>query len=320
MKDSISSFTGTVKEEIIAKPFEDARVKTLLSAFFKVNGRYLISNKTSRLELKSEYAKIAKYLYVQIKRLYGIDPRFAYTQTARFGKKTTYHVIIEQAVEDILADLNISFTGAFSLRDYLRTDDQIAGYLAGVFLAAGSVNHPESSNYHLEMASPDGNFINEVARLLGHYKKVRFEPKITMRRAQTVVYLKKSDQIADFLIMIGATDATLEYENIRVTRDFSNSDNRWQICETANMERTIKAAANHIEDIKHLEGLIGLDHLPNEKMTVLARLRLEDESASLLELAVRMSDILGKPISKSNVNHLLRAIRQLARRYQTDGR
>jgi len=316
MKDPLHSFTGTVKEEIISKPFEDARVKALLAAFFKANGRYFISNRETRLELKSEYAKIAKYLYMQIKRLYGLDPRFAYTQTSRFGKKTTYHVIIESDIDRLLDDLNLSFTGTFTLRDFLRNDDQIAGYLSGVFLATGSVNHPESSNYHLEMASPDPSFIGEVSKILVRYKKVKFEPKITMRRQQHVIYIKKSDQIADFLIMIGATDATLEYENIRVSRDFANSDNRWQICETANMEKTIKAAAGHIEAIKFLDGLVGIDKLPNEKMTLLARLRLEDESASLIELAERMSATLGKPVSKSNVNHVFRAIKQLAERYQ----
>ncbi len=311
-----TSFTSLVKEEIITKPYVDGRIKALLSAFCKANGRYLISNKESRLELKSEHAKIAKYIYVQITRLYHLEARFAYTQSTRFGKRTTYHVIIETKVEEILADLNLSFTGTFSLRDYLKNDDQIAGYLAGVFLATGSVNDPESSNYHLEMASADEAFMLEITRMIARYKAVRFEPKTTKRRQHTVAYLKKSDQIADFLIILGATDSTLEFESVRVARDFANSDNRWEICETSNMRKTIAAAASQIQAIRFLDGLIGIDHLPSEKMTQLARLRLDDESASLAELAERMGASLGKVVSKSNVNHLFRAIMALAERYR----
>jgi hypothetical protein len=148
-------------------------------------------------------------------------------------------------------------------------------------------------------------------------KAVRLEPKIIKRRSNYVIYLKKSDQIADFLILIGATDATLEFENVRVARDYANSDNRWQICETANMEKTIRAAAHQLEDIKFLDQLFGIDQLPNEKMIALAKLRLDDESASMLELSKRLAEILGKPVSKSSVAHVFRAIHGLADRYRS---
>jgi hypothetical protein len=316
MNRKITSFTSLVKEEIITKPFVPARLKALIAAFFKANGRYLISNRETRLELKSEHAKIAKYLYVKIKELYDIDARFAYTQSKRFGRRTTYHVIIENGVEAILQDLNLSFQETLDLRERLKSDDEVAGYLAGVFLASGSVNDPESSNYHLEMTSDNEGFLNEIAKLMARHRTVRLDPKIIIRRNHHVVYLKKSDQIADFLILIGATDATLEFESVRVARDFSNSDNRWQICETANMEKTIKAAERQLDDIKFLEKLIGLDHLPNPKMIALARLRLEDESASLIELSERLAQAIDRPVSKSNVAYLFRGLHQLADKYR----
>ncbi len=316
MNRKITSFTSVVKEEIITKPFVPARLKALVAAFFKANGRYLISNRETRLELKSEHAKIAKYLYVTIKALYGIDPRFAYTQNKRFGKRTTYHVLIEHGVESILQDLKLSFNETFDLREQLKSDDEVAGYLAGIFLATGSVNDPESSNYHLEMSGDNEAFLIEVSKLMARHRSVRLEPKMTKRRNQHVIYLKKSDQIADFLILIGATDATLEFESVRVARDFSNSDNRWQICETANMEKTIKAASKQLEDIKFLDRLIGLEHLPNPKLVALAHLRLDDESASMIELAARLSEAMDRPVSKSNVAHLFRNLHQLAEKYR----
>ena len=316
MINRVSSFTSIVKEEIISKPFEDERIKSLLASFLKANGRYYISNKESRIELQSEHAKIAQYLYTQLKRIYQINGRFAYSQTKRFAKKMTYHVIIEEKVDHILHDLNISFLQPLSLKDFLKNDDQIAGYIDGIFLALGSVNHPESSNYHLEMASEDDHLMNELLRLLKRYKPSRFEFKTIKRRYQTVLYLKKSDQIADFLIFLGATDATLEYESIRVSRDYINSDNRWQNCETANMEKTIMTAQQQIKDINFLDELVGIDNIANEKAIALAHLRLEDESASYSELANRLQEQINKPVSKSNVAHLFRYIKQLANRYR----
>jgi DNA-binding protein WhiA len=109
---------------------------------------------------------------------------------------------------------------------------------------------------------------------MARHRSVRLEPKMTKRRNQHVIYLKKSTN-RRFFDLIGATDATLEFESVRVARDFSNSDNRWQICETANMEKTIKAASKQLEDIKFLDRLIGLEHLPNPKLVALAHLRLE---------------------------------------------
>ena len=316
MNRKVSSFTSSVKEEIITKPFTTRRKQALLAGFFKTNGRYIISNTGNRLELRSEYAKIAKFIYVALKDMYGIDPHFAYTKVRRFGTKTVYHVVIEMGVERILEDLNLAFVDNDSLREYLKNEDEIAGYLSGIFLATGSVNDPDSSNYHLEVSSDDETFLTEVAKVIGRIRNLRFEPKLTKRRQQFVLYLKKSDQIGDFLILIGATDATLEYENIRVSRDYANSDNRWQNCAVANMEKTIKAAARQIEDIKFLDQLVGIDNFPNIKMVHLARLRLDDESASLLELSNRLGELLGKPVSRSNVAHVFRQIGELADRYR----
>ena len=86
----------------------------------------------------------------------------------------------------------------------MRNDDTISGYLAGAFLASGSVNSPSTSNYHLEIALNSENYAKWLSKLFGKYKNGDIEPKITFRRDRYVIYFKKSDQIANFLIMIGA--------------------------------------------------------------------------------------------------------------------
>ena len=51
-----------------------------------------------------------------------------------------------------------------------------------------------------------------------------------------------SEQIADFLNIIGAHQALLELENIRIQKGMRNQVNRLVNCESANMNKTIDAA------------------------------------------------------------------------------
>jgi DNA-binding protein WhiA len=111
---------------------------------------------------------------------------------------------------------------------------------------------------------------------------------------------------------MGATDATLEYENIRVARDFTNSENRLQICENANMAKTIAAAKKQKQAIQLIDRVIGIDKLDQPKLVKLCQLRLKHDSSSLEELAFMMSQHFQKPISKSQLNHLFRGLMVLA--------
>jgi DNA-binding protein WhiA len=104
----------------------------------------------------------------------------------------------------------------------------------------------------------------------------------------------------------------LEYENIRVARDYAMSDHRWQICENANMKKTIASSDAQVQDIKFLKKMVGLDSLPNMKMQLLATIRLKHDGLSMLELADKLSKKLKRPVSKSNINHLFRSIKKLA--------
>lgn len=314
--EAAQSFTSSVKEEITHKPFSEARLRALLSSYAKVNGVLSFQNKQTLINLSTENAKIAKFLFLTFQKLYSISPRFAYTRKMKFDKKVNYHVIIEEKAEAILADLAMGELGGRLVRYPMPNDDILGGYLAGAFLASGSVNSPASSNYHLEISSQDEAYAQYLAKVIERYKNTALTPKVIQRRKQYVVYLKKSDQIADFLILIGATDATLEFENVRVARDFRNNDNRWQICENANMNKTVAASDKQIDEIKIIDRVVGIDHLPNEKMKLLCTLRLANEGASMVELAARMSETLGLTVSKSNVNHLFRAIHEMALRYQ----
>lgn len=313
MARELGSFAGIVKEEITSKPFSDERLLATFAAFAKMNGRFIRNKEGTRLTLTTEYSKIAKFMYGIVLKLFKIHTKFAYTHTLRFNKILKYQVVIDQGVDTILEAVNLGFVEEEdNYLNKLKSNDAIAGYLTGLFLASGSVNHPESSHYHLEMSAPDESYLKAVLAMVPRLKGVAFDFKLASRRNLAILYLKRSDQIANFLILMGATDATLEYENIRVARDYANSDHRWQICETANMKKTVEAAESQRQDLLLIKKVVGLEALPTQKMVLLAKLRLKHDASSLLELAEMLSDQLGKPVSKSNINHLFRAIKTIA--------
>jgi len=119
--------------------------------------------------------------------------------------------------------------------------------------------------------------------------------------------MKEGEKIIDFLSLIGAHQALLKFEDVRIMRDMRNSVNRIVNCETANLNKTIGAAMRQIENIKLLEQEIGLDQLP-EKLREVAIVRLQHPDLNLTEVG----ELLKGRVSKSGVNHRLRKLDELA--------
>ena len=309
------SFTQKVKEELTTLTFSDEHMRALLSAFVRINGTLSYSDGESKIYLKTENAKIAKFIYHSIDRLYGIVPKFAYSKTMKFKKRITYSVIVSEG-DYLIGELEINFWDGKIAKNIVSNDDMISGYVAGAFLAAGSVNTPKNSNYHLEVALNDENYAKWFSKLLLKYKGTEFEPKVIKRRNSYIVYLKKAQQVVDFLSMMGTTHATLEFENIRIDREFSSIGNRLQNLDSANYSKTTQAAESQIKDIEIIDKVLGIDNVQNEKQKLLMKIRLEHDDYSLSELASELSKQINNPVSKSNINHLFRAIHLMAERYK----
>ncbi len=133
------------------------------------------------------------------------------------------------------------------------------------------------------------------------------DAKIIERKKYYVVYIKESSQIVDFLNVTGAHIALMDFENVRIVKEVRNSVNRQVNCETANIGKTVTAAARQIEDIKYIQCNMGFGKL-TEGLKEMARLRLEYPESPLQELG-RM---LSVPIGKSGVNHRLRKLSDIA--------
>ena len=305
------TFASLIKEELISDvDLSLERLQALLSAYIRINGVLSYSNKKTIVILKTGNAKIAKFLYSSIKKIKeDVDIKLDFVRKNN-RKKTFYHVIIYDA-DSLLDLLSVSFLEGKIPKDVVYNDETISGYLAGAFLATGSINSPRTSNYHLEITTVSENYAHWLAKLFPKYKKIEMSPKITTRRDRYVIYFKKSDQISNFLIMIGAANCCMEFENQRAYRDFTNNTNRLANLDYANMTKTTEVALRQIKEIKYIDDVLGIHNFHNPKKELLCYFRLDNESLSMSDLADKLSEELGIKITKSNVNHLFRDLHDL---------
>lgn len=313
------SFSSRVKEDITfnSVSYSLPRKKAILAGFIALNGFLGKREGVETLILNTDQAKIAKYLYQLFKDIYGVEANFSYITEKRFGKRTLFVVLIRLKVKEIIEDLALDFLSSSINRKIVYSDDTLAGYVTGAFLGGGSVTSPTSSNYHLEIIFADNGLANRVAKALSNYQRTHFSPKVTTRRNKYIVYIKRSDQIATFLIFIGASNCSLEFESVRIDRDMAISANRMLLCDEANYAKTLRSSQKQIQHINIVKKYYGEKPQDNEKLSQLMKIRLANEDANMNELATLLTVAMEapKPISKGNVNHLFIKLKELAKPY-----
>ena len=186
----------------------------------------------------------------------------------------------------------------------LEEDCCRTAFLRGAFLAGGSVTDPEK-RYHLELATSHLQVSRELEVLL---RECGYPPKSVTRNGSCITYFKQSDQIEDFLTLIGAPVAAMSVMSAKLEKDLRNSVNRRLNCDNANLDKAVDAALEQIDAIRRLKRTGRLDKLP-ERLRQTAAARLKNPELSLSELAAGFTPA----ITKSCLNHRLRKLMELAR-------
>ena len=310
------SYASDVKKELTSLPVHPEHAKAELAAFLRMNGVLSLHDHQFSLDITTENPAIARRIFSLIKTAYGIEPLLIVSKKMKLKKNYQYLVRLQKQVHEILTDLEIfdSNNGLITgIPEKIMSSEQRAmSYLRGAFLASGSVNNPETSRYHLEIYSLYEDHNQDLLKLMNNF--FYLNAKETRRRSGYIVYLKEAEKIGDFLHIVGAVNAMLAFEDLRIMRDMRNSVNRLVYCDTANLKKTANAAAKQVEDIQLIEEKFGLENLP-EKLTVLARFRLTHPELSLKEVAAQVPD---GPISKSGVNHRFQKIREIAKQLKEE--
>ncbi len=295
------SFATKLKDELCKDvPEQESAIHALLYGFL------LFSHKFSADEISFSvvHEPTARLFAEALATHCGISAKIIFHERAR---GTLYKVSIDKASERrkvLDAFYHIPKEPTLRInRANIENEEDVSYFLRGAYLVCGSLTDPHKE-YHLEFGVSYMNLCKDLLALVG---EVLEQPKSTIRRGSYIVYYKESENIEDMLTYIGATMSSLEMMNIKIEKDIKNRVNRRMNCDNANMDKTLNASLQQVEDINYIFENAGESYLPDELLQV-AKLRIENPEMSLRELC----ESVEPPLSRSGINHRLKKIGEIA--------
>lgn len=289
------SFSSHVKNELSRINIDNMEYLKAEFEGILLAGNYL--SDLNGIRVATENAAFARRVYMLVKRIFGHAPEVTCRKNNRLRKHPVFTVE---------SGLYYEKTG-FSPDDYRSDMERVKSFLRGAFLSSGSISDPKKT-YHLEINARSREGAVVIMALMEDYG---LTPRTIKRKGNFIVYLKEGDNIADFLNIAGAHKSLLELENIRILKEMRNTVNRVVNCETANLDKTVNASLNQIQNIEYIGEFIGMENIP-EGLRQAACLRLKHREASLKELG----EMLDPPLGKSGVNHRMRKLEDIVKKHK----
>lgn len=264
----------------------------------------------NRIKLITETEGVASLVSGLLHSLAGVESNL-YVSEKKSGEERINSYKLTVAVKSDVQRV----TGLFSGNIH-HIDKSVFGcplcensFLRGAFLVGGSVSSPKSA-YHLDITTPSQDIAAELCDMINDNSgKLYLQAKCTERQGRMAVYLKDSEQIQDFLTLIGAQSSALEMMNEKIFKDVRNNENRRSNCETANIYRTTGSSGEQVRAINKLISDGRFDEL-TEDLQMTANIRLENPFSSLEQIAMLHTP----PISKSGANHRLKKIVEISKK------
>lgn len=278
------SFSSDIKEELSkVNNFNDR--EALKAEFLGYLLTWKINKQNENIEFLTENEFNVERFY---KILFKLGLNYEPETYGKFFKTTIFQ---NELTNEVLGmDLNAK-------------SEALRSIVKGAFMSTGSVNNPES-NYHLEISFVERKNAEYVLNICKTYD---VNLKILESKGRFILYIKEGEEISKFLALIGANNGVMKFEDIRTTREVRNNVNRKVNCETANLNKTIDASVNQVNDIKLIQKLNKFEEL-SEDLQAIASLRLEYPDLSLKELGEQLEP----PLGKSGVNHRMKKIHEIA--------
>jgi len=312
------SFASEVKKEISNIQGDDCCLKAELYSIIKYRSTIKVSTGSFKIEIITTLNAIARRIIYLFKKIYSIKLEIILVEKKKLDYKNLYVLTTTEKGLDILKDLDL-IDENYQIKEEVSRE-LIAkpccrlSVLRGAFLMRGSISDPRKSNYHLEivaMNQNDADFLVEVMSQVG------IMAKHVARHKGIVVYVKKAEQIADFLRFVGATNSLFYFEDERIRRDYNNYANRTINCDIANEEKAITTAAKQLKNIAYLEKNFGLLNLSDRLIdAILLRNTYPDDSLS--QLSEKSESLIGRYFSKSGLSHCFKDIERMCEQIKKD--
>lgn len=312
------SFSSDVKGELARRKItKKCCMLAEIAGFLRVSGSIrLAGGGKFSIVASTENATIARHFKTLIREYFGSNPELGVGDSQVPGRGTShnrYYLIIgpDQKSSQILRE-----TGMMLVRegnDYfsdgiyhpiVKSKCDRKAYIRGMFLGCGTVSDPRKS-YHLEFVLVSERNAADLRKLIGSF--VDLSANISKRKSDSIVYIKRAAYISDMLGIMGAEEAMLEFENIKIQKELHGEAQRRANCDNANVDRVVQASEEQLRWIRIIDDAEGLSWLPGPLRDV-ALLRLENPAASLTDIG----EMLDPPIKKPGVNKRFAKLRQIA--------
>ena len=297
------SFTTQIKDEI-TKIYNNTP-EDLISLLVYLSFNSTITD--DEILIYTENASVARWLFKLLKIFYNVEIRLTVRTIKRFRKKNIYILEIKEKKDIIVSDINNTLANI----NEASKEEKVA-FLKGIFLSCGSVNDPKKNKYHLEFFTKEKSKATLINKLL---HDLNLNSKILKREKEYMVYIKKSENIADLINYLGAINSLFYFEDIRIYKDHKNMVNRLNNCEQANVEKSLKSSKLVLDNIKYLEDN-DLINLLDDRAKEIISYKKKYPDTSMGELAEIISLETNKSITKSGINHYFRKINELINRHK----
>lgn len=303
---NFDSFTQNVKQELLGVEYPIEHQEIVLSTIIKSSGKIRTQQGRDILEIKSSFSDLIK-IATNIVDWVFLDCQYQINSTTRRNfsiEREVFSLKVYNELENILSFTKLCVDDKqINYKNLKKQQDRELNFLMirYFFICLGSVNSPiREKQYHLELRIKDElvqKFIIDVCR------DYNINFKVTNRKSGKALYLNKSEEIGDFLNLIGCQDTLFQFEDERIGRDLYLVNNRYNNADVANTYKTISASQKQIDAIKQLKKDGRFDSL-STKARIVAKLREQYPQMSLSELAEINEDNL----TKSNISYHLKNI------------
>jgi len=302
------SYTSDVKQELCTVSGNASENQITLEAMLRLNSEIIKRNGKFLIDFETTNNAVARKFLSLTRQFFNCEVVLMKKEIKKLNQKDRYIISINTMAEAIIETFNLFYSETLSKNNIIDNPSFTKSYLRGSFITRGAVNNPNTSNYHLEIASKNSN---EAVFIQTLFNELELDAKITKRRNDYVVYLKNSQKIIDFLRLIGCSEIVFKFENEVLNRNFNQDINRIMNFDIANEMKSQSAAKKQLEYITYLEYYYPLEKLDSNILLVMKARKNYPES-SLQELADFMLKDYGIKITKSGLNHRFRKIKQIA--------
>ncbi|MGL5205016.1 MAG: DNA-binding protein WhiA [Metamycoplasmataceae bacterium] len=196
------------------------------------------------------------------------------------------------------------------LKKLIISDPQL--FFAGVFVSSGSISSLQSSSYHLELKIKNKLIADLMLAKLNNYE---FKFTEFIKNDYVILYIKKNEQISEFLKAIGSQESFFKFFDAIISRDHKNQITRIGNLDIYNQSKLVDSNALFIENYQFIIEHDLLKKFKKDEL-IFYKFKSDNPYLPLSQITVELLKKHNIQKTKSGLNHWLIKIRNIVDDYE----